>query len=45
MIASLAATAVALAAGLPIIVLGESLRDQADPRLKGENTYTPRKDI
>ncbi len=47
MIASLTATAVALAASLPILALGENLRVRAGRRLDGQNTstHTPRKDI
>lgn len=47
MIASLTATAVALAASLPILALGENLRGRAGRRLDGQNTSTntTRKDI
>lgn len=43
MIASLTATAVALAAGLPILALGEALRDRAESAMRNPNTPT-RKD-
>lgn len=47
MIASLTATAVALAASLPILVLGENLRGRAGRPGDGQNTSTnvTRKDI
>lgn len=47
MIASLTATAVALAASLPILALGENLRGRAGRRLDGQSTSTntARKDI
>lgn len=43
MIASLTATAVALAAGLPIFALGETLRDRAESAMKIPNTAPTRK--
>lgn len=47
MIVSLTATAVALAASLPILALGENLRGRAGRRLDGQSTptNTTRKDI
>lgn len=47
MIASLTATAVALAAILPILALGENLRGRTGLRLDGQDTSTntTRKDI
>lgn len=43
MIASLTAAAVALAAGLPIFALGETLRDRAERSMKIPNTASTRK--
>lgn len=47
MIASLTAAAVALAASIPILALGESLRGRAGRRPDGQSTSTSttRKDI
>ena len=45
MIASLTATAVALAAILPILALGETLRDRADSAMRRQGTTSTRKDI
>lgn len=45
MIASLTATAVALAVGLPIFALGEYLREREERRLSNQHTPPPRKDI
>lgn len=43
MIASLAATVVSLAVGLPIFALGERLRDRAESAMKIQNTASTRK--
>lgn len=43
MITSLTAAAVALAAGLPIFALGETLRDRAESATKIPNTASTRK--
>lgn len=45
MTASLTATAVALAVGLPIFALGERLRERGERRLTGRNFPLSRKDI
>lgn len=45
MIASLTATAVALAVGLPIVALGETLRDRAESAMKIPNTASTRKAV
>ena len=45
MIASLTATAVALAVGLPIFAIGERIREREERRLTGRNFPLPRKDI
>lgn len=44
MIASLTATAVALAVGLPIIALGERIREREERRLLDLHTQSTRKD-
>nr|DAX41600.1 MAG TPA: hypothetical protein [Caudoviricetes sp.] len=44
MIAALTAAAVALAVGLPIFALGETLRDRAESAMKIQNTSSTRKD-
>lgn len=45
MTASLIATAVALAIGLPIVALGERIRERGERRLTGRNFPLSRKDI
>lgn len=45
MITSLTATAVALAVGLPIVALGETLRDRAESAMKIPNTASTRKAV
>lgn len=45
MIASLTATAVALAVGLPIVALGETLRGRAESAMKIPNTASTRKAV
>lgn len=45
MIASLAATAAALAVGLPIFALGERIREREERRLSCPPNPSPRKDI
>ena len=45
MSASLAATSIALAIGLPIFALGERFRDRKERRLGGPHTSPTRKDI
>ncbi len=45
MTASLLATAVALAIGLPIFALGERVREREERRLGGPHTSPTRKDI
>lgn len=45
MIASLTATAAALAIGLPIFLLGELFRERKERRLGGPHTSPTRKDI
>ena len=45
MTASLAATAVALAIGLPIFALGERIRGRKERRLGGPHTSPTRKDL
>ena len=45
MTASLLATSVALAIGLPIFALGERVRERKERRLGGPNTPPTRKDI
>lgn len=44
MSAALTATAVALAVGLPIFVLGERLREREERRLSNQRTSPTRKD-
>nr|DAY11717.1 MAG TPA: hypothetical protein [Caudoviricetes sp.] len=41
MIVSLTATAAALAIGLPIVALGESLREREERRTDGQSTSSP----
>lgn len=41
MITSLTAAAVALAIGLPIVALGESLREREERRTDGQSTSSP----
>ena len=45
MIASLTATAVALAVGLPVFALGERIRERGERRLPDQHTQPTRKDI
>lgn len=45
MTASLVATAVALAIGLPIFALGERIRGRKERRPRAQHTPIPRKDI
>lgn len=41
MIVSLTATAAALAIGLPVVALGESLREREERRTDGQSTSSP----
>lgn len=45
MIASLAATVVALAIGLPIVALGERVRERGDSATRRQGTASTRKDL
>lgn len=45
MTVSLLATSIALAIGLPILALGERIRERKERRLGGPHTFPTRKDI